>query len=320
MAMAAAALVGAAGIPSAWAADGGYPNKPITLVVGSPPGGSNDVFARMIAKRLGETLKQSVIVENRPSSGGVLANAIVAKAAPDGYTLCVVSSTFTTGAAIRTNLGYDAVKDFTPVAMLARGPLLVTVNKGSQFHTIRDLVQYARVHPGKLDYGTSGTGSINHFATELFAQSADIHMTHVPYKGMAQATNDLLGGQIHLLVASAPSILSQVKSGNVRALAVTTAKRSPVAPDLPALEEGGYKGSAVDLWWGVLAPANTPAPVVATLNGAINDALKGAEMKDFLLNEGAEAAPSSPDEFRTYVVNEIDRWKGVAAKSGIKAD
>ena len=249
-----AALVCAFALPLAsWAQAPAWPAKPVTLVVGSAAGGSNDTFARAIGKKLSEALGQPVVVDNKPAGGGVLANAYVAKAPPDGYNLVVLSSTFTTGAAIRNNLQYDAIKSFKPVAMLGKGPLLVTVPNESPYKTIGDLVAAAKSSPGKLNYGTSGAGSINHFATELFADAAGIKMTHVPYKGMGPATNDLLGGQIQLLVASAPSILGQVKGGRVRALAVTSANRSPVAPDLPSLEQSGYKGSASELWWGVLA-------------------------------------------------------------------
>jgi tripartite-type tricarboxylate transporter receptor subunit TctC len=297
-----------------------WPAKPITLVVGSAPGGSNDTFARAIGKRLAEVLGQPVLVDNKPAGGGVLANAFVAKAQPDGYNLVVLSSTFTTGAAIRTNLQYDAVKSFKPVALLAKGPLLVTVPAESPYKTIGELVAAAKANPGKLNYGTSGAGSINHFATELFTDAAGIRMTHVPYKGMGPATNDLLGGQIQVLVASAPSILSQVRGGRVRALAVTSATRSPVAPELPALEQSGYKGSASELWWGVLAPAGTPQPVVDRLNMEINKIVLSAEMKDFFLKEGAEPAPMKPADFEAFIAAEIERWKQVAKAADIKPE
>ena len=306
--------------PPAHAQASAYPAKPITIVVGSAPGGSNDVFARAIAKRLQDAWAQSVVVDNKPSGGGVLANSVVARAAPDGYTLVVVSSTFTTGAAIRTNLPYDATKDLKPVAMLARGPMLVTVGKDSPLKSIQDLVAQAKANPGKLNYGTSGAGSINHFATELFADAAGLRMTHIPYKGMGPATNDLLAGQIDVLVASAPSILGQVRGGRVRALAVTTAARSPVAPELPTLEEAGYKGSAADLWWGVLAPAGTPQAVVDKLNAELNKQVQSAEMKDFFLKEGAVPAPMKPAEFASYIADEIGRWKAVARKADIQPE
>ncbi|MES3004123.1 MAG: tripartite tricarboxylate transporter substrate binding protein [Pseudomonadota bacterium] len=297
-----------------------WPSKPITLIVGSAPGGSNDTFARAIGKRLQDVLGQTVLVDNKPAGGGVIANAFVAKSAPDGYNLVVLSSTFTTGAAIRTNLQYDAVKSFKPVALLAKGPLLVTVSADSPYKTIGDLVSAARASPGKLNYGTSGAGSINHFATELFTDAADIKVTHVPYKGMGPATTDLLGGQIQILVASAPSILSQVKSGRVRALAVTTPVRSPVAPELPSLEQSGYKGSASELWWGVLAAAGTPQPIVDRLNTEINKIILSADMKEFFLKEGAEPAPMKPAEFEAFIAAEIERWKKVAKAADIKPE
>jgi tripartite-type tricarboxylate transporter receptor subunit TctC len=297
-----------------------YPSKPITLVVGSAPGGSNDTFARAIGKRLQEVLGQPVVVDNKPAGGGVIANGFVAKAPADGYALVVLSSTFTTGAAIRTNLVYDAVKSFKPVALLAKGPLLVTVPANSPFKNIGELVTYAKANPNKLNYGTSGAGSINHFATELLADAADIKITHVPYKGMGPATNDLLGGQIQMLVASAPSILSQVKAGRVRALAVTTAERSPVAPELPSLEQAGYKGSASELWWGILAPAGTPQPIVDRLNSEINKIILSPDMKDFFLKEGAEPAAMKPAEFEAFIASEIERWKKVAKAADIKPE
>ena len=297
-----------------------WPAKPITLVVGSAPGGSNDTFARAIGKKLSEALGQPVVVDNKPAAGGVLANAIVAKAPPDGYNLVVLSSTFTTGAAIRNNLQYDAVRSFKPVAMLGKGPMLITVAAESPYRTIGDLVAAAKASPGKLNYGTSGTGSINHFATELITSAAGLKITHVPYKGMGPATNDLLAGQIQVLVASAPSILGQVKGGRVRALAVTSATRSPVAPELPSLEQSGYKGSASELWWGVLAPAGTPQPVVDRLNTEINRIILSPEMKEFFLKEGAEPASMKPAEFEAFIAAEIERWKQVAKAADIKAE
>jgi tripartite-type tricarboxylate transporter receptor subunit TctC len=288
--------------------------------VGSAPGGSNDTFARAIGKKLSEALGQPVVVDNKPAGGGVIANTFVANAPPDGYNLVVLSSTFTTGAAIRTNLQYDAIKSFKPVALLGKGPLLVTVPNDSPYKAIGDLVAAAKASPGKLNYGTSGAGSINHFATELFADAAGIKMTHVPYKGMGPATNDLLSGQIQVLVASAPSILGQVKGGRVRALAVTSAGRSPVAPELPSLEQSGYKGSATELWWGLLAPAGTPQPVVDRLNTEINKIILSAEMKEFFLKEGAEPATMKPAEFEAFIAAEIQRWKQVAKAADIKPE
>jgi tripartite-type tricarboxylate transporter receptor subunit TctC len=314
-------LAAAFAIPAAaWSQAPAWPARPVTLVVGNAPGGSNDTFARAIGKRLSDAIGQPVVIDNKPAGGGVIANAFVAKAPPDGYNLLVLSSTFTTGAAIRTNLQYDAVKSFKPVAILGKGPMLVTVANDSPHKTIADLVAAAKASPGKLNYGTSGAGSINHFATELFTDAAGIKMTHVPYKGMGPATTDLLAGQIQVLVASAPSILGQVKSGRVRALAVTSAGRSPVAPDLPSLEQSGYKGSAAELWWGLLAPAGTPQPIVDRLNAEITKIVLSADMKEFFLKEGAEPAAMKPAEFEAFIAAEIERWRKVAKAADIKAE
>lgn len=297
-----------------------WPAKPIQFVVGNAPGGSNDTFARMVGKRLQESLGQPVIVENKPAAQGVIGNATVSKAKPDGYTIGIVSSTFTTSAAIQPGLPYDAITGFTPVAMLARGPLLFTVSNQTPFKKIEELVAYAKANPGKLNYATSGSGSINNFATNLFAESAGIKLTHIPYKGMAPAVVDLIGGQTDMLIASAPSILQHVKNGKVRALAVTSGTRSSVAPDLPSLEQLGYKHSAVNIWWGVMAPPGTPQPIVDKLNAEINRIVQTPEMKAFFLQEGAEPAQMKPAEFSQYIAAEITRWKQIAARAGIKAD
>ena len=317
------ALAGATAA-SLWASEAvaqvAYPPRTIPLLVGSAPGGSNDVFARAIAKGLQEAWGQPVVVENKPAAGGILANALTAKAAPDGYTLVVLSSTFTTGAAIRTNLPYDATRSFAPVAMLAKGPMLITVSKHTPFRTLDDLVAYGRANPGKLNYGTSGVGSINQFATELFAEAANVKLTHVPYKGMNPAVTDLIGGQIDVLFASAPSLLSQVHADKIRALAVSTVGRSPVAPDLPSLDEFGLQRAAVDLWWGLLAPAGTPGPIVDKLNAKISQIVSGEDMKAFFLREGAQPAAMTPAEFARHLEDEIARWKQVASAADIQPE
>ena len=297
-----------------------YPSKPVTVLVGSAAGGSNDTFARALSKPLQQLLGQTFIVENKPAAGGILANNILAKSLPDGYTIAVVSSTFTTGAAIRENLTYDAVKSFSPVAMLAKGPLLITVSQQTPFQSIAELVTYAHQNPGKLNYGSSGVGSINQFATELFADAAQLKLTHVPYKGMSPAVTDLIGGQIDILVASAPSLLGHVNSQKIRALSVTTSDRSEVIPQLASASELGYPSSAVELWWGVIAPADTPAEIIETLNRAINQIITSQAMRAFFLKEGASAAPTTPALFKTHIQEEIKRWKQIARKANIQAD
>lgn len=307
-------------LPATALAQMSFPTKPITLLVGSAPGGSNDTFARTIGKHMQEALGVSVVVENKPASGGVLANALVAKAPADGYTLVVLSSTFTTGAAVRKNLQYDAVKSFAPVSMLARGPLLITVGNNTPFKTLPELVTYAQANPGKLNYGTSGVGSINQFATEILSNVTKIKMTHVPYKGMGPAVNDLMSGQIDMIIASAPSLLNHVKNDKIRALSVTTAKRSEIAPNIPSLGDYGYAAGAVDLWWGVLAPAGTPTDVVQKLNTTINKIIVSPEMKEFFLKQGATPNAMTPAAFSAHITDELARWKRVAAAANIQAE
>lgn len=297
-----------------------FPHKPITLLVGSAPGGSNDIFARAIGKQMQDVLGVSVVVENKPAAGGILANVLLAKAPADGYTLVVLSSTFTTGAAVRKNLQYDAIKSFTPIAMLAKGPMLITVGNNTSYKSLEDLVKFAKANPNKLNYGTSGVGSINQFASELLAEAANIKMTHVPYKGMGPAVTDLLGGQIDMIIASAPSLLSQVKAEKIRALAVTTVERSEVAPDIPGLKESGFPKAAVDLWWGVLAPAGTPKPVVDKLNKTINQIITSDVMKSFFVKEGASPMAMSAEAFATHLTTELERWKTIAQNANIQAD
>ena len=312
--------LGLAGLSSPLLAQTVFPNKPITLLVGSAAGGSNDIFARAIGKQLQNALSVAVVVENKPAAGGILANVLLAKAPADGYTLVVLSSTFTTGAAIRTNLPYDAQTSFAPVAMLAKGPLLITVGKQTPFQSLEDFIVFAKANPTKLNYGTSGVGSINQFATEILAEAAQIKLTHVPYKGMSPAVTDLIGGQIDLLIASAPSLLAQVTGDKIRALAVSTESRSDVAPSIRSVGEAGYPQSAVELWWGVLAPANTPTPIVQQLNAAINKAITSDEMRAFFIKEGASPAPISTADFAQHLATELARWKRVAQAANIQPE
>ena len=297
-----------------------FPAKPVTIVVPYPPGGSNDTFARELGKRLGDVWKVPVIVENRAGAGGSIGAAVVSKAAPDGYTLCLLSSSFTTNAAIQKSLPFDPVNDFTAVGMVARGPMLLTVANHVPAKTVPELFALARKTPGKLNYGSSGQGSTNHFATELLMEAAQIKMTHVPYKGMAPAVTDVIGGHVDVLVASAPSINQHVKTGKVRGLGVTSKGASAVVPDLPALSSQGVPNYSFELWWGVLAPPKVPADIIAKINADMNRILATPEMREVFLREGAEPAILSPAEFARTIRDEIAGWKSVAAKAGIKAE
>jgi tripartite-type tricarboxylate transporter receptor subunit TctC len=297
-----------------------FPSKPVTIVVPYPPGGSNDTFARELGKKLSDAWKMPVIVDNRPGAGGSIGAAIVSKAAPDGYTLMLLSSSFTTNAAIQTNLPFDPVAGFSAIGMVSKGPMLLTVSQKLPAKTFLELLAYARAHPGKLNYGSSGQGSTNHFATELLEEAAKIGMTHVPYKGMAPAVTDVIAGHVDVLIASAPSIYQHVKAGKVRGLGVTSAGPSAVVPDLPSIAQQGVPGYSFELWWGVLAPAKVPPEIVAQINADMNRILTTPEMKEVFLREGAEPAPMTPAQFANTIRDEIDGWKKVAARAGIKPE
>ena len=297
-----------------------FPTKPVTLVVPYPPGGSNDTFARELGKRLGDVWKVPVIIENRAGAGGSIGAASVSRAAPDGYTICLLSSSFTTNAAIQQNLPFDSVTGFTPVGMVAKGPMLLTVANHVPAKTTLELFALARKQPGKLNYASSGQGSTNHFATELLMEAAQIKMTHVPYKGMAPAVTDVIGGHVDVLVASAPSIYQHVKGGKVRGIGVTSIGPSAVVPDLPPVSSMGVPGYSFELWWGVLAPPKTPPEIVSQINADMNRILETPQMREVFLKEGAEPATMTPAQFAKTIRDEIEGWTQVAAKAGIKAE
>ena len=297
-----------------------FPDRAIQLIVPYPPGGSNDILARAVGKKLAEGLGKPVVIDNRAGAGGSIGADLAAKAAPDGHTIAIVSSSFTTNAAVQARLPFDPVKSFTPVAMVGRGPLVLVVSNGVPAKSAQEFFALAKSRPGKLNYASSGPGSINQFAAELLKSSAGIDLAHVPYKGIGPAMTDVIGGHVDLLIASVPSVMQQVKSGKVRGLGVTTREPSPAAPGLAPLAAAGAKGYDVELWWGIFAPAGLPAPVLARLNSEINRAITQSEMKEFLLREGAAPAPMTPQAFGALVASEIERWKKVAAASGIKAE
>ena len=297
-----------------------FPSKPVTIIVPYPPGGSNDTFARELGKRLSDTWKVPVIIDNRPGAGGNIGAAAVSRAAPDGYTLCVLSSSFTTNAAIATNLPFDAVSGFSPVAMIAKGPMLLTVSNHVPARTTLELFALARKSPGKLNFGSSGQGSTNHFATELLMRAANIKMTHVPYKGMPPAVTDVIGGHVDVLIASAPSIYQHVKAGKVRGLGVTSIGPSQVVPDLHPVADMGAAGYSFELWWGMLAPPRTPPGIVSQINADVNRILGTAEMKEVFLREGAEPAVMSVPQFENTIKTEIAGWKKVAQDANIKVE
>ena len=296
----------------------GYPQRPITLVVPFAPGGGTDSLARELAKLLSDRLGHPVVVDNRGGAGGAIAAAQVAQSKADGYTLLFVTSTFVTVAATERKLDYDILKDFTPIAMLGRGPLLLVVNKETGITTVSQLVEAAKAKPDAFNYVSAGPGSINHLAGELFAQRTGATMTHIPYKGSGPATMDLIGGQAQVFFATVPTILGQVKGGKVRLIATTSAARSKLFPDVPTVQEAGVKSFVVETWWGIVGPPGLPADLVRTLNRAINDSAATAEMKKRFETEGAEAALGTPSELAAVLREELESWRKVVREGGLK--
>ncbi|AEB86416.1 tripartite tricarboxylate transporter substrate binding protein [Alicycliphilus denitrificans] len=301
-------------------ADAPYPARPITMVVPYPPGGSNDVFARQVAKELSDLLKQPVVVDNRPGASGNTGTGYVAKAAPDGYTIVAVSSSMTTNAAVQAKLPFDPVKSFAPVAMFAKGPFVVAVNKDFPARTPAELVREVKAHPGQYNYATSGTGSVNHFATELLRSMAPgFDITHVPYKGQGPAVTDVIGNQVQMMISSGPSILPMVRGGKLRAIGITSLAPSPIAPDLTPMATA-VPGYEFDLWWGLLAPAGTPPAIVNQLNQAVNQVLAKPEIKASFLREGAIVQPVTPAQFADIIQRDVKRWQTLAKERNITAD
>ncbi|HST01710.1 MAG TPA: tripartite tricarboxylate transporter substrate binding protein [Usitatibacter sp.] len=297
-----------------------WPARPVTIIVPYPPGGSNDVFARELGKKLSDAWKIPVVIDNRPGGGGSIGAALVARAKPDGYTFCLLSSSFTTNAAVQKELPFDPVNDFAPVAMVAKGPMLLTVSNKLPVNSTLELFALARKDPGKLNYGSSGVGSTNQFATELLMDAAKIKMTHIPYKGMSPAITDTIAGNVDVLIASAPSIYPQVKAGRVKALGVTSAAAFAPIPDLRPVAQMGAPGYSFELWWGILAPKETPPEIVIQANIDVNKILDTPEMKQTFAHEGAEAAPMSAAAFAATIQREIEGWKSIAKAANIQAE
>lgn len=288
----------------------------ITMVVPFPPGGSNDVFARVLAEKLGARVSATVIVENRPGAGGAIGAEYVARAAKDGSVLMLSSSTLTTNAAVQTNLKYDVARSFAPVAMLARSPMALVVGQESPYQSVADLLAAGRKEPGKLTYGSAGLGSVNQMASEILAGGEKTSFTHVPYKGMSHALNDLAGGRVDFVIGSFASTAALLKGGKLRVLAVTSPARSPFYPDLPTIGEG-QPGYAVELWWGVLAPAGTPAPLIEHLNAEIRGIVNDPKMRAMFAEESAVPAELTVAQFAELVQADAARWKQVAADRNI---
>jgi tripartite-type tricarboxylate transporter receptor subunit TctC len=299
-------------------AQSGYPNKPIKIIAPVQPGGGVDLVARTIADRLGQALGQSIIVDNQSGGGGVVGSMVTARAAPDGYTLMVgYVGTHGTNPAVR-KLPYDAIKDFTPIAMVGGTPNILIVPPTVPVSTLKDFVAYVRANPGKLSYGSSGPGTLTHLAMEQLKVAADLDMIHVPYRGIGPAITDILGGQTQALFPGLAAALPHIKAGKMKPLAVTGTKRHPLLPDVPTFEELGYKGFDGVQWYGIVGPANMPPPIVKRLNEEINKLLANPDLRERLSSEALEPMPMSPEQFGQYMRTDIDKWSRLAKARNIE--
>ena len=298
-----------------------YPTRPITLIVPFPPGGSTTVMARNVADKMSAALGQPVVVENRGGAGGTIGTRSVAKATPDGYTILLsYTATMAIAPSMNVNAGYDPRKDFVPIGMIGFAPNVLVVHPSLPVRSIAELIAYAKAAPAPVQYGSPGVGTVNHLAGEYLASETGVKLQHVPYKGNGPAMGDLLGGHIPMMFVPIPVALGNVKAGTLRGLAITTAKRSGLLPDLPTLAESGVPGFDVALRYGLMAPTGTPSAVISRLNRELNAALATEDVKQRLATEGAEALPGTPEAYAADVDADEKRWSGLVKKLGIKVE
>lgn len=296
-----------------------YPSKAIRIVAPFAPGGGTDLIARVAAQKMTEALGQQTVVDNRPGAGGVLGAELGAKAPPDGYTFTLIAGSYSVNPSL-FKLNFDPVNDITAVIQLSQGPFLVVVHPSLPVKNIRELIALAKAKPAQLTFASSGAGSITQLATELFADMAGIKMIHIPYKGTGPALTDTMAGQVQMLFGSVGATLPQMSSGRLRAIAVTTAKRIAAAPDVPTIGESGLKGYEVILWHGLIAPKGLPKPILDRVNNELNKALQSKEMTDRLAGDGVSAAGGTPEQFAALIKKDIDVWRNVVKKAGVKAE
>ena len=308
----------AAGTASAAAVDPNYPRKPVRLVVPFTPGGSTDILARIVAKEITDTFHQQCIIDNRPGAGGSIGMEIASRAVPDGYTLVMGHiGTLAVNPALYPKLAYDPLKDFQPVTLVAMIPNMLSVNPKVPVKTVKELIALAQSKPGSVNYGSGGNGSAAHLATEYFKLKTKTDLVHVPYKGTAPAVTDVIAGNISMILTGVPPQMAFVKAGRLRPIGVATAKRLPMFPDVPAINET-VKGYEATQWYGILAPAGVPKAYITKLNGAIAQALHSPDVRALLANEAAEAVGNTPEEFGQFIRAEMQRWAPVVKASGAK--
>ena len=297
-----------------------YPTRPIRLVVPAPPGGGTDILGRIVAQKLGDALRQPFIVDNRGGASGMIGSEIVARADPDGHTLLICFTTHVTNPSLYSKMPYDTVRDFASVAMVGVIPSVLVLHPSIPSRNVKEFIAYAQERPGKLTYGSAGSGSATHLSTVLFNAMTNTRMIHVPYKGSAPALTDLLAGQVNLMFGNMASALPHVRGGKLRALAVTSAKRSAAAPELPTIAETGLPGYEATSWFALFAPARTPVAVVNKLNSEVQTLLNLPDVKERLLGLGADALPMAPRDLTAYVESEIVKWGKLIKATNAKAD
>ncbi len=297
-----------------------YPTKPIRMLVGFPVGGGADLAARLLAPRLSEALGQQIVVDNRPGAGSAIASEIVAKAAPDGHTLVSIGASHPVNAALYPKLPYRAADDFSAIVRIATTPVAITANLTVPATNMKELIALARARPGQLNYGSAGVNGINHLAAELLKRTANFDITLVPYKGVAQALPALIANEVQLAFGTLPGSLVQIKAGRIKAIAVTSAKRSIAAPDIPTVAESGVPGYEASSWFAYLAPAATPQSIIAKLNAETLKVLGTREIQEMLIRQGLDPAGGTPAEADAYLRSEIAKWIRVVKEAGIKAE
>jgi len=297
-----------------------YPNQAIRMVVPYPPGGPTDITARVVAAEMSKTIGQSVVIDNRPGASGMIGSEMVTKATPDGYTLLANASIHVINPSVYPDMRFDAIKDFTPITQLAQVPLVLVVPANSPIKSVKDLVEYAKANPGKVNFGSAGSASAQHLAGESFKIAAGIQMQHIPYKGSAPALTDLAGGQLQLMFDSMPSATPMINSGKLRAIAVTTTARAKARPDLPTIAESGFPGFDISTWYAYWAPKGTPADIIEKLATSAAQALKNPAVIAKYEAMGAKPVGSTPAKFAAYVESEARKWNDIVKKSGAKLD